>query len=114
LSKSDAGRQSRPIPKKKRRKINYDNTQKKNLFELLTPRMMKGKAFFFTGRIITFFFFNFLRGEEGVNDKLIWRGGGGGGKKSSELFLCNFYQIFLFVFALLLRTQQIMDFSGRN
>jgi hypothetical protein len=70
---------------------------------------MKGKAFFFTGRIITFFFLQFLEGEEGVDDKLIWRGNGRG--KNPRNFPIKFY---FFCFALLLRTQQIMDFSGRN
>lgn len=47
-----------------------------------------------------------------MNDKLIWWGGGGGGGKNPRNFPIFFP--FFFIFALLLRTQQIMDFSGRN
>ena len=71
---------------------------------------MRGKAFFFTGRIITFY--QCLEGEkdgrEGriarsgieVDDKITWRGEQGIGGKNPRN--CFFF---------LLRTQQIMDFQ---
>lgn len=71
---------------------------------------MRGKAFFFTGRIITFFLTPISSGE-GVW-MTNWSGGEGGGGKNPRNFPIFFP--FFFIFALLLRTQQIMDFSGRN
>ena len=79
-----------------------------------TPGMMRGKAFFFTGRIITFLSMSWKGTRRGVRERCVRTSGIWGlmtYKPVAGAVDGVGYILGTYFFVLLLRTQQIMDFS---